>query len=81
MSETRTTKNLVDVARLQVMTMETTGQEVSVSASNSIELSRNAKGDASWTIKLYFEPGAAEAMLKRIEKLDQLMSLKFKGAV
>lgn len=37
---------------------------------NSIEVTRNAKGDYQWTIKLYCEPGTESRTVTRMQKLD-----------
>jgi len=49
----------------------------SSTALNSIDVSRNAKGEHSWSVKLYFmENGEAEA-LKKMEKIHKELRKKF----
>ena len=43
---------------------------------NSIEVSKNAKGDYTWSIKLYSDAG--EELPDRIKKIDRVLRKMFK---
>lgn len=45
-------------------------EEISTSTTDSIELTRNAKGEYQWTIKVYHEPGKDSEALERLGATD-----------
>jgi hypothetical protein len=50
---------------------------ISETAPHSVELSRNAKGQFSWTIKMYFKEEDKGAIVGEVEKLNNIMLLTF----
>jgi hypothetical protein len=45
---------------------------------NSIEFARNAKGEPSWTVKLYFTEGAELETITRMGSTDNMLAATFK---
>jgi hypothetical protein len=52
-------------------------QVLSETSPHSIELSRNAKGDYSWSIKIYFADMDENDPVGLIEDIDKLLREKF----
>ena len=54
-------------------TLESNVVTVTETAPHSIDLSCNAKGQYSWSIKLYFKDEDKEAVVNEVEKINNLM--------
>lgn len=50
---------------------------VTETAPHSVDLSCNAKGQYSWTIKLYFKEGDKATIVDEIAKINKLMQERF----
>ena len=51
--------------------------ETTENTSDSVELTRNAKGDYQWTVKLYFQPKAEVEAMHRLDSLDRALRKQY----
>lgn len=54
--------------------------ELSRETRSSIEVSRNAKGEYAWKLKLYLEDGAEGDALDRLSRIDDELRVRFLSA-
>jgi hypothetical protein len=47
---------------------------------SSVELTRNAKGDYQWSLKVYFDEGAQEQALATVGAMDAQLRATYLGA-
>ena len=57
--------------------LESSVVTVTETAPHSIDLSCNAKGQYSWSIKLYFKEEDKEVIINEVEKINNLMLQRF----
>lgn len=48
-------------------------------APNSLELTRDAKGNPKWSIKLYGESGSIDDLVKKVLEIDESLRDRFFG--
>lgn len=69
-----TRKTVRDESHTHNPTMAAGFTEIENAATNSIEVTRNAKGDYQWSIKRYFRPDEDRAdVLDEITKIDEAL--------
>lgn len=57
--------------------LEVVGKEVTERNQDSVELSVNAKGDYSWSVKVYFDAANDKTALTRLEHIDASLRDKY----